>query len=209
MKRFMLLIVPVAVLFFEQAFGLQSSYQIPLTLTNGIYSTVLRLGVNPGNTIGVDTSSALGTFREIPAPPAPPQPYPWDTRFVTIPGRISTFPIGLSGGVLNDYRGYIGIAQIDSFKIIIQGDETDNAATTVSWPSNLADFGTSWTIKPQAGSDWPATNMLTSSSVQIDAGLHKNIIIIKIGAISLPVQLASFSGSRFGDDVVRLAERTA
>ncbi len=182
----------------------QVSYWIPITLTNGTNSTVLRLGVNPGNSIGVDTNSALGAFREVPAPPAPPAPFPWDSRIVTIPGRVSTFPIGLSGGVLNDYRGYVSPSQVDSFKIIIQGDETDNAATTISWPSNLADFGNSWTIKPQTGSAWPTTNMLTSSSVQIDAGATKNIIIIKAGAINLPVQLASFIGIRSSNNTVQL-----
>jgi hypothetical protein len=84
--------------------------------------------------------------------------------------------------VKNDYRGYVSASQVDSFKITIAGDATDNAPTTVSWPSNLATFGTSWTIKPQVGTDWPVTNMLTSSSVIIGAGLHKNILIIKVGA---------------------------
>ena len=84
--------------------------------------------------------------------------------------------------MLNDNRAYVGTAQLDSFKIVIAGDATDNAATTVSWPANLSTYGTSWTIKPQVGTDWPATNMLTSTSVVIDAGLHKNIIIIKVGA---------------------------
>ncbi len=208
MRFFIFVFTAVATMFIGQSYGQPASYQIPITLSNGIYSTILRLGVNPGNSVGIDTSTALGTFREVPAPPAPPQPFAWDTRFMTIPGRVSTFPVGLSGGVVSDYRGYVSASQVDSFKIIIQGDETDNAATTVSWPTNLADFGTSWTIKPQAGSDWPATNMLASPSVVIDGGLHKNIIIIKVGAINLPVQLASFSGVRSSTTSVRLDWRT-
>jgi hypothetical protein len=102
---------------------------------------------------------------------------------VTIPGRTVTFPIGLGGGVWSDNRGYNSSTQVDSFKIVISGDATDNAATVVSWPSDLASYGTSWTIKPQAGSDWPVIDMLTSPSVTIGAGLHKNIIIIKVGAM--------------------------
>jgi hypothetical protein len=176
-----LALLAAAALVAQESFG-QASFRIPITLSNGTASTILRLGVNTGNTIGTDTSSSLGAFREVPAPPAPPAPFDWDTRFVTIPGRTSTFPIGLGGGVLNDNRGYFSPAQVDSYKITIAGDFTDNATTTVSWPSNLATFGTSWTIKPQVGSDWPTTNMLTASSVQIGAGLHKNIIIIKVGA---------------------------
>jgi hypothetical protein len=181
MKKILACVLLVPSLFGGMVFG-QASYRIPITLSNGTYTTILRLGVNPGNSIGTDTSSALGTFREVPAPPPPPPPYDWDTRFVTIPGRTSTFPTGLGGGVLSDNRAFVSSTQIDSFKIVIQGDATDNASTTVSWPSTLSQFGTAWTIKPQAGSDWPATDMLTTTSVIIGAGLHKNILIIKTGA---------------------------
>lgn len=172
----------VSILLAQQSFC-QASFQIPITLRNGTHGYIHRLGVNPGNTIGVDTSMTLGRFREAPPPVGGEPPYDWDSRFVTIPGRVNTFPIGLGGGVIHDYRGYVSSTQIDSFKIVISGDATDTAATTVSWPSDLANYGVTWTIKPQTGSDWPVTNMLTSTSVVIGPGKHKNIIIIKIGAM--------------------------
>jgi len=182
MKKAVVLALLALVVLAQGLFG-QASFRIPITLSNGSASTVLRLGVNPGNTIGVDTNSALGIFREVPAPPAPPMPFDWDARFVTIPGRVSTFPIGLGGGVLNDNRGYVSSTQVDSFKIIIQGDFTDNNSTTVSWPNDLSLYGTQWTIGPQFGSDWPVTDMLSTQSVVIGPFLNKNIIIIKMGAM--------------------------
>ena len=101
---------------------------------------------------------------------------------MTIPGRTTNFPIGLGGGIDNDYRDYVSSTQVDSFKIKIDGDGTDTSQTTVSWPANLNQYGTAWTIKPQTGSDWPSVNMLTATSVVIPSGGTKNIIIIKVGA---------------------------
>jgi hypothetical protein len=173
---FALLTFPCAV------FG-QASFQIPITVSNGADTTILRIGINPGNTIGMDTLSSLGQYREVPAPPAPPAPFAWDARLVTIPGRVSTFPVGLSGGVIKDFRGYVSSTQVDTFKIKIDGDNTDAASTIVSWPGTLAQFATAWLIKPQTGSDWLATDMLANGSVTIPAGLQKNILIIKTGAM--------------------------
>ncbi len=187
-------ILIVSMVLAQQLFG-QASYKIPVTISNGTNQTVLQLGVNTGNTVGIDTNTTLGTFREVPAPPVPPAPFEWDARFMTIPGRVNIFPTGLSSGVWNDFRGYIAASQVDSFKIVISGDATDNASTTVSWPSDLVSYGTTWTIKPQAGSDWPTTNMLTSTSVVIDAGLHKNIIVIKVGAMGT-------NDVKFADDLL-------
>ena len=188
------LALALVVLFGQAAMSQSAQFQIPITVTSGGPSQGFLIGVSgdgvnpPGtimdNTIGVDIDPGFLTYQEALAPPPPPLPYPFDARIVTIPGRVSTFPIGLGGGVYTDFRGYFGSAQVDSFKIVISGDDTDNGPTTVSWPSNLNLYGTTWTITPQAGTDWPTTNMLTSTSVEIGAGLHKNIIIIKTGAFS-------------------------
>lgn len=188
------LALALVVLFGQIAMSQSAQFQIPMTVASGGPSQVLLIGVSgdganpPGtimdNTIGADTDPSFGTYQEALAPPAPPAPFAFDARIVTIPGRVSTFPTGLGGGVYKDFRGFFSSAQVDSFKIVIAGDNTDNGPTTVSWPSNLNLYGTSWTIKPQAGTDWPTTNMLTSTSVEIPAGLHKNIIIIKTGAFN-------------------------
>jgi hypothetical protein len=194
MKQKMLnLILTLAVVFlFVQAAQSQVQFQVNITVAAGTSSQILKIGVSgdgPGgtiqdNTIGADTDPSFGIYQELLAPPAPPAPFDFDTRIVTIPGRVSTFPTGLGGGVFGDYRGFFSSSQVDSFKITIAGDFTDNGPTTISWPNNLNLYGTTWTIKPQTGSDWPTTNMLTSTSLDIPAGLQKNIIIIKTGAFA-------------------------
>jgi hypothetical protein len=176
-----LYIILVTGLLFSGIFA-QASFQIPITITNGTVSIVNKLGVNSGNSIGVDTASALGGYRELLAPPPPPPPYDLDSRFVTIPGRVTTYPIGLGGGIFNDFRNYTAPDQIDTFKIKIDGDGTENNTTFVTWPSNLSTFGDTWTIKPQTGTSWPTTNMLGQTSLEIPAGASKNILIIKVGA---------------------------
>ncbi len=160
----------------------QASFQIPITVQNGTVTIVNKLGVNSGNSIGVDTASLLGGYKEILAPPPPPPPFELDSRYVTIPGRVSTFPIGLGGGIFNDFRGYTSPTQVDTFKIKIDGEGTDNNSTFISWPSNLSLYADAWTIKPQTGTSWPVVDMLLQSSVEIPAGATKNILIIKSGA---------------------------
>ena len=185
-----MLALAVVCLFTQAAYS-QVQFQIPITVAAGTTSATLNIGVSGDgpagsildNTVGMDTAMTYGSYREVPAAPAPPAPFDFDTRIVTIPGRVSTFPTGLAGGVNNDFRGFVSTSQVDSFKITIAGDFTDNGSTTVSWPNNLNQYGTTWTIKPQTGTDWPSTNMITSTSVVIPAGAHKNIIIIKTGLL--------------------------
>lgn len=160
----------------------QVSFTVPLTFTAGSEHDTLLLGVNPGNTIGIDDLASFGDYRETMAPPTPPPPFPFDTRFVTLPGRVSTYPTGLGSGSFKDIRGYTSTTQVDSFKVRMDGDLTENGDVVVSWPANLGAYATAWTIKPQTGSDWPATDMLAATQVTIPAGSQKNIIIIKTGA---------------------------
>ncbi len=195
-KKFLslLLVLIFVFLYGQNAFtqATSSRFKVPITLTNGTDARIVWIGVSgdgpnpPGtiidNTIGVDTDPSFGTYQEALAPPPPPPPFTFDVRITTIPGRVSTFPTGLAGGVYQDYRGFSSANQIDSFKIVISGDDTDNLPTTISWPNNLNLYASTWTIKPQTGTNWPTTNMLTSTSVDIPEGGTKNIIIIKTGA---------------------------
>ncbi len=186
-------------------------FKVPITLTNGSESRIVWIGVSgdgpnpPGtlvdNTIGVDTDPGFGIYQEALAPPPPPPPFSFDVRITTIPGRVSTFPTGLAGGVFQDYRGFFNTNQIDSFKIVISGEDTDNNPTTISWPSNLNLNATIWTIKPQTGTQWPTTNMLTSGSVQIPPGATRNIIIIKTGAI-MPLPTYTLDVTTVGSGIV-------
>ena len=169
----------------------QALFKAPITVSNGTIVHTLQIGVHgdgPGgtlldNTAGVDFDSTFGDFREVSLPPAPPPPYAFDARLVTVPGRSATFPTGLGAGVSTDYRGFANAAQVDSFKILLSGESLDSNATTISWPDNLGLFGTSWTIKPQTGTEWPATNMLVSTSLDLRAQVsERRIIIVKVGA---------------------------
>ncbi len=160
----------------------QISFRIPLQLSCGTIKDTLYFGVNPNNTIGIDDSVKFGVYKESMAPPLPPPPFPFDARFKTLPGRVTTYPTGLGTGSYADFRPYIGPAQVDSFRISISGDDADNNDVVVSWPSNLSNYATKWTIKPISGSDWPATDMLKDHSVTITSLANKTIIIIKEGA---------------------------
>jgi hypothetical protein len=173
------------------AFGQSSAqFQIPLTVTNGSNTQVLTIGVSgdgdggiiQDNTIGVDFDLSFGPYQELVAPPVPPQPYDFDARILTIPGRTPTFPNGLGGGVYKDFRGFFGTTQVDSFRVNFTGDAIDLASTTISWPATLGNYGTAWLIRPLSGSEWVPVDMLTASSVVIPAGvLQKNVLIIKTG----------------------------
>lgn len=187
----------------------QVQFQVPLTVKNGTITQPLVIGVSgdgPGgvindNTVGADTDTTLfGSFAEELAPPAPPAPFPFDARILTIPGRVATFPTGLGSGVYKDFRGWDSFLQVDSFRVAIDGENIDTNPTVVKWPSNLADFASAWVIKPQTGSEWGPVNMLSVDSVVIPAGvLQKNIIIIKTGAGPAgPVYTMNPSSLNFG-----------
>jgi hypothetical protein len=217
MKKINLYIILMMMLFIagNQFISAQSSVQFKasITLTSGSESKTLKLGVSgdgtggsiTDNTIGVDEGSGFGLYAETLAPPTPPPPFAFEARFVTIPGRVSTYPTGLGGGVYEDYRGFESNSQVDTFKIVISGDNPDGGTTVVSWPSDLNLYGSSWTIKPQSGADWATTNMLTSTSVTIPAGGQKNILIIKTGAtqpVPGPTFVLSTSSLDFGSVAV-------
>jgi hypothetical protein len=160
----------------------QVSFQIPVTFTNGNNVSRLLLGVNAGNTPGLDTAATFGRFREVPLPPMPPRPFLWSARFVSGTGKDSTFPAGLMTGSTVDFRGYSGSTQIDTFVVRLDGTNADNNPTVVSWPSGLQAHGTAWTIKPRSGRSWPATDMVASASVTIPPRGGNEVLIVKTGA---------------------------
>lgn len=179
------------------AFALQAQAQVSfkkaITVTSSPNSQVIEVGVNPGNTVGVDVS-ATAPYDESQLPPLPPS-YNFDARCTTLPGRVSTYPTGLGTGVIKDIRPWISAAQVDSFKIVIAGGDVDANGATISWPSDLNLYGTSWTLKPQVGTAWGPVNMLTSTSIVIPTqGGTINAIIIKVGA-SAPSPGPTFAAS--------------
>ncbi len=164
-------------------------FQVQVTVTNGV-TQQLYVGVSgdgaggmQDNTIGADTDTSYGAYREELAPPAPPAPFPLDARLMTIPGRVSTFPAGLGSGVYSDFRGWDSYLQVDTFKITIDGDNVDANTTTISWPSGLNAYGSAWVIQPQSGGEWAPVDMIANTNVVIPAAvLQRSILIIKTGA---------------------------
>ncbi len=186
----------------------QVQFQVPVTVTNGATTQPLVVGISgdgvggiQDNTIGADTDTSFGIYREELAPPAPPAPFAFDARIVTIPGRVSTFPTGLGSGVFSDFRGWDNVLQVDTFKITIAGDDVDLAATTISWPSGLGAYASSWTIKQQGGlGEWGPIDMIANTNAVIPAAVvDRNILIIKVGAgVAGPVFAMNPTGLNFG-----------
>jgi hypothetical protein len=169
------------------------SFQKQITVTRGTTSLNVLIGVNGDgagpaldNSVGLDTDPGLLTYQEAPAPPAPPSIPIMDVTLVTLPGRVATIPTGLgSTGAYKDFRAYFGSTQVDSFMVRIKGDDFDLNGATISWPADLASFGTTWTIKPRTGSLFPTTDMIANTSVVVPApnsGSQLDVIIIKVGA---------------------------
>jgi hypothetical protein len=210
MKRYFQISLALFVMLALQTISAQSvQFKVPITLVNGTDTTKLYIGVSgdgsggsiTDNTFGVDIGAAFGDYSESLAAPAPPA-YNFRAVFMTIPGHDATYPNGLGAtGTTTDYRGYSSLTQIDTFKIVIAGDNTDVNSTIVSWPSDLNYYGTKWTILPQNNTGWSSTNMISSSSVTIPASATKNIIIIKEGAkqpVTGPTFVLSSSSLDFG-----------
>ncbi|MFA6234373.1 MAG: hypothetical protein WC824_09375 [Bacteroidota bacterium] len=166
----------------------QITFKIPIFVRCGTIGDTLFIGVNPGNTIGIDSDDSFAEYQEGMMPPLPPPPFPFDARMISLPGRVSTFPTGLGTGTNRDFRPYLDPAQVDSFRIRFSGDHLETTPVVISWPSDLSNFAGSWTIKPQSGTDWPTVNMLLDSSVTIPPLGQPTVIIIKEGARLVAVE---------------------
>ncbi len=180
MRRFVLpLLLLIA---FAAPISAQVSFKVPIFVRCGNIGDTLFIGVNPGNTVGIDHDDTYADFQEGMMPPLPPPPFNFDARMISLPGRVSTFPTGLGTGTNRDFRGYIDAAQIDSFRIRFSGDLLESENVIISWPEGLSSYASKWTIKPQSGTDWPETNMITDTMVTIPPFGSPSVIIIKEGA---------------------------
>ena len=171
-------------LLFGQLSQGQTRFQIPLTVKCSDAVQVVRFGVSPGNTFGVDANSSLGTYLESSAPPLPPVNV-FEARWKTISGHPSTYPAGLGIGTYTDFRSYTSAAQVDSFLLNLTGDFLLSDSVSIIFPRDLADYADTWTIKTIGSTAIPATNMLTTSFVSIPsdgATTNYNVLIIKTGA---------------------------
>jgi hypothetical protein len=173
---------------FGEAALAQTQFRIPIYLASAAFRDTMYIGVSgdgPGgvitdNTFGVDDNAVFGPYgqyREAAAPPDPP--------------TVNLYARHVVGGVLPagrpdirpwDYRGFTSSSQADTFQIRIYGDEVLNSGVTISWPSNLNLYGSSWTLVSYSGGPVASTNMLTTTSVTSPGEVR--IRIIKVGAFA-------------------------
>jgi hypothetical protein len=158
------------------------SFRIPLQIVVGSITDTLYFGVNPDNTVGIDDNVALGEYLETQAPPLPPPPFPYDARFITLPGRVNAYPTGLGTGTFTDYRPYASPSQVDSFLVYFQGENVKTTDITLSWPAGLGQYSDQWEIRPYLLDYFPVTDMLQNTSVVVPASApFKQVLIIKSG----------------------------
>ncbi len=184
----------------QMAFS-QVQFKVALPITIGVAHDTLFVGVSgdgPGgtitdNTYGLDDAAAfgsLGHWGESSAPPADPDGN--RLRFTDIPNHTE---IGTAGQLYPcDFRGFTSSTQVDTFAIRIDGSRVETSGASISWPSNLNTYGTSWRLYSRAGSTFTeVANMLTSSSYSFAAtGATINFVIIKVGALSGPTPGPTF-----------------
>jgi len=160
--------------FWTSSLVCQVSFKIDVTATSGVLSRVVTLGVNPGNTIGIDTDPALGDFQESVAPPLGPT--------VLLDAR---FPVGPGTAILKDIRGYYSPDQADVYYLTVQGDYILTKALTLTWSAAIGQFASSWTIKTVGSPQLIPTNMVGITGVTIAPdGLTRSVTfqIVKVGA---------------------------
>lgn len=138
------------------------SFKVPIVVSTSIDSRVdsMWCGVHgdgtcptcyePDNSYGFDVDPIFGPFRETIAPPDP-QTFDWLCRWREVPGRSAWGAIRLYP---NDFRGYSGTGQIDTFCLQIYGDGISSAVgsaqVTLRWPANICNYG-NWTLKKKIG----------------------------------------------------------
>ena len=165
MIKVLTMFVLLVLIFHPHVYGQDQTVQFWLKIhdTNGASDT-LTFGNDQSATYGVD--NALGEFS---SPPDPPGFY---AKFISIPGRVNTWGIGL---IPKDFRtlplAYSPLHR-DTFEILMKNDNNDasNATATVLWPSHnyLADRCDSMYLADLTGSILPnPINMFSQDSVQL------------------------------------------
>jgi len=173
----------------HQANAQPVQFKVPLSITTGVAHDTLFIGVSgdgPGgtindNTYGLDETGfgPLGSWGESSAPPADPDGN--RLRFVDIPGRTEI----TTGGFLFpcDFRGFSSLSQVDTFAVRIDGARVETSGASISWPTNLNAYGSSWKLYSRAGSALTeVANMVSTTSYTFVAtGNRVEFVIIKIG----------------------------
>lgn len=154
------------------------------------------------NTYGPDIDLAtFGEWKEYNYPPDP-QEFDFISKFIQIPGRTALPPYGIAGTGMkpNDFRGYISSSQVDTFCINVYGDgnasQVSNGSITLSWPSGLHNYGTTWILKRRVSgtnystvvADMGATGVVSYTDDNVAASNSVRYLIIRSGSIIPPPQ---------------------
>jgi hypothetical protein len=155
-------------------------FKANITLTNAFGVIVCTLGISGGgtlinNTINIDRLEEFGEFQEMSAL-VDQSMSRFEARFSPPPGYN---PYLFTGGMYMDYRGFEGLTQVDTFRILLANPPASLYPTKITWPCWLNLFGTAWTMKPQNGTSWPITNMLKSTDLTIPEDANHQILIIR------------------------------
>jgi hypothetical protein len=144
----------------------QPRFSIPITVTDGVDSSIVYIAIVPGANFCVVESDSVDGHAEFFLPPMPPSGV-FDARLVW--PRAGSNATCFDQGTTYDFRPYTSSTQRDTFRIKAQIGS--GVAIVVSWPSNLASHFVSATIRYVGGSGAVTMDMLTNTFVDItDAG---------------------------------------
>jgi hypothetical protein len=176
---------------FCEAISQSVQFKVPVKIQTGTLIDTLWLGVHGDgpdgkildNTYNLDLDHVYGEWGEQPYPPD----FPWisfSCKFMDLPNRSQ-----LESGIKpNDFRGFTGSSQIDSFAIRVFGTDVEKGPLTLSWPNNLNMYGNAWRLLKKEGKKFKiiVRNMMSSVSYTDPNKKHVpqfDFLLIKSGVI--------------------------
>jgi hypothetical protein len=174
LKRFLMTLT-----FLSGIVSAQNSVEFWITVKDGANSTdsaKLYFGNHIAATYGIDSLNS--TIKEKQGPPPGPG---FDARWVSIPGRVNTWGLGL---ITYDFR-YVQYPSIDTFALKFQNMEHPEADFTFQWPDRCyLYYRCDSMVIVESSGKIPKVNMFDQSSLVIptagDSGINK-IFIYKYG----------------------------
>ncbi len=146
----------------------QSTYTIPILVTNGSQSRVINLGVTDCATVNIDPCT--GENGSIPVPASGT----FDARFTNV-----LFSQNMQFGSLNDFRNTSSAFANDTFKVTIQPGDTNGNNVTLDWQNVIHAGGGYWHLKSRLIFPDFDIDMTTQSSYTYDVSVYPSVYIVK------------------------------
>jgi hypothetical protein len=184
---FWMVAVLMVLLLGVQGVNAQSTFQIPLTLSDGLNSSTLRLGFSPTANYCIDSTDHVGIYSEYEAPPFPPAGvyYAVFTEPHGVPSEC--FPFSYF-----DFRPFVGANQVDTFRVAFQVGDISPAGypVTVSWPAGLGTYFSAIQLIDDFDGTLIDVDMLSATSTMItdEAYTAFRVVTTLIGAPPVPVK---------------------